>query len=80
VLPAVVADGDGWRFELTPKDSAQSRRAQLPSFRWRSRGLTDETSLSITVMDAFAHLVAFDATNEEGLPTCIRMKPILPNR
>ncbi len=61
VLPAVVADGDGWRFELTPKDGAfkAGSVAELSLVVSRSDG--GDITLD-PVMDAFAHLVAFDAT------------------
>jgi len=60
VLPAVVSDKDGWSFELTSKDSVIKAGAVAELSLAVSRADGRDITLD-TVMDAFAHLVAFDA-------------------
>lgn len=58
-LPAIVVDKDGWRFELASKDGPVRAGAAAELNLTVSRA--GEASITLdTVMDAFAHLVAFD--------------------
>ncbi|MBX7121622.1 MAG: hypothetical protein K1X42_05780 [Opitutaceae bacterium] len=60
VLPAVVSGKDGWSFELISKDRAIKAGAVAELSLAVSRADGRDITLD-TVMDAFAHLVAFDA-------------------
>lgn len=59
VLPAVVSNGDGWRFELVARNAAIKAGSVAELSLIVSRADGGEITLD-TVMDAFAHLVAFD--------------------